>query len=263
MSEEEEKHPMAVTPKSIGCMAAMLIVGLLFLAMIGFPFFGEVLVRLVSGWFFFLIANAVSISWNVEMILCGVGALLIAVFGLHRLILWLRKSQRWTWAWTWSITALMLMLFAASIAMTGIIHQVGWMAREPLTHDRGRAILTTNVSNAKQMFYVMIDYDQEEGRLPDSMRQLMSSELISEGGYDILQFRPGGGAPREPWIYLGAGKSYNDIAGDEVRELLLLSPSPIKGRWIGLYFDGSVSTLSEKKIRTNHPEVLQRYPNLF
>ena len=101
----------------------------------GASVFLEIPYQLIAGWVIFLIANVTALEMNWEMAACGLGALLIATYGLHRFFLWIRIGQPWKWSWTISLTTIMLMLFAASIAMTGIIHQLGWMVLEHAFED--------------------------------------------------------------------------------------------------------------------------------
>ena len=150
----------------------------------------EFVFQLLVGWFLFLMKNTSSIKLNGEMILCGCGALALAVWGGHRLLVWVRNGSVWKWSWTLSLTAMMLMLFVSSVAMTGVIHQVAWMSSEPLTESNIRAIArrVQNTSNAKQVFYLLVEYDEEHKKLPDSL-ELLEKEGDTKG-VEIFQFRP-------------------------------------------------------------------------
>ncbi len=205
-----------------------------------------------------------TLETNWEMTACGVGALLIAVFGLHRFLLWIRKDKPWKWKWTISVTTLVMMLFAASIAMTGIIHQLGWMVREPLTQSGNRTLLTHNTSNAKQLFLLLAEYDHEHGALPKNLEILVSEDYIEAGFIELLMFHPERGRTPEPWIYLGAGEVlYEEHAEEGANEYpLLISPQPIRGKWVVLRRDGAVKQLRSSGVRREYPWLLERLPNL-
>jgi len=227
---------------------------------ISVPF--EFAFQLLIGWSLFLVKNTSSITLNGEMILCGCGALALAIWGGHRLLVWVRNGRMWKWSWTLSLTAMMLMLFASSVAMTGVIHQAAWMSSEPLTKSNRRWQITHNTSNAKQVFMLLVEYEQDFNKLPDSLEELKTEGYTSER--EILHCKPDHGQSAEEWIYLGADQRIFDDADElSVSRILLISPSPIRGKWIILRADGSVKQIREGGLRKNHPDVLKRLPNLL
>jgi len=264
ISNDQRKLPLPQRPVKVwGCMI-LLLVGVLFvLAFVaGMVYQLELIYHLVIGWLFFVVSNVRNLETNLEMIACGIGALGMATYGLHCLLNWLRGERAWKWSWTLSITSLMLMLFAASISMTGMIHQLGWMMREPLTESSRRSSLVSNTSHAKQWFYLLIEYEGEFGDLPPNLEALLELEGIDEKMVRGLRFTPGRGKPSVPWLYLGAGKS---ILNEEVGTSsgLLISPRPIRGKWIVLRTDGSVKQLTTEGLKDECPEVLVRLPRLL
>ena len=247
----------------LGLLLILLPIGVFISILSGATLWLDVLYRLACGWISFLLVNINSLTLNWEMLGCGIGALAFGTLGLHRLILWLRRGNPWKWAWTLSITALTLMLFAASIAMTGIIHQLGWMTREPLTQRNNRAHITLNISNAKQIFYLLIEYDDENGMMPQSLEEFKHKGYT--GNLHTLQFHPEGGQPPEPWIFLGGGESllFADEATQQGERIIMIAPMPIRDKWVVLQNDGSAKALLTENIRENHPYVLEKVPNLF
>jgi hypothetical protein len=218
--------------------------------------------QLLVGWFLFLMQNTSSIKLNGEMILCGCGALVLAIWGGHRLLVWVRNGRVWKWSWTLSLTAMMLMLFVSSVAMTGVIHQTAWMSSEPLTENNRRGRLIHNTSNAKQLFMLFVEYDQDYNQLPESLG------LLEKEGYtkdlELFQFRPNHGRSTEAWIYLGSGQRFDDdTEGVNPSRVLLISPSPIRDRWIILLSNGAVKQIRASGLRQKYPEVLRRLPNLL
>ena len=222
----------------------------------------EFVFQLLVGWFLFLMKNTSSIKLNGEMILCGCGALALAVWGGHRLLVWVRNGRIWKWSWTLSFTAMMLMLFVSSVAMTGVIHQAAWMSSEPLTKSNRRARMVHNTSNAKQLFMVLVEYDQDYNKLPESLEMLENEQYIT--GLGNFKFRPDHGRSAEEWIYLGSGhRLVDDTEGVNPSSALLISPSPNRDRWIILLSNGAVKQVNARLLRKNHPEILRRLPNLL
>ena len=270
VAEGEIPRPKKAKPKR-GCFVMSLGVGIfliLFSILSGVSFYLEVAWYLLVGWILFLIANIKTLELNLEMALCGVGALLIATYGLHHLLTWVRGEKPWRRSWTLSITVLMLMLFGSSIAMTGMIHQLGWMAREPFTQSNhgSRADRAVNISRLKELYLLLIEYDFDQEQLPQNFEELGRIEYIDPTYMKEkeFQFYPGRGFPSEPWIYLGAGKSLSSEEGrmgDD--QVLIISPRPIGERWVVLRADGAVILLRKQKLRANHPELFEKLPHLL
>ncbi len=264
ISNDERELPLSQRPVRLwGCMI-LLLVGVLFvLAFVaGMVYQLELIYHLVMGWLFFVVSNVKNLETNLEMIACGVGALGMATYGLHYLLNWLRGERAWKWPWTLTITSLMLMLFAASISMTGMIHQLGWMMREPLTQSTRRTSLVSNTNYAKQFFYLLIEYDDEFGDLPPNLEALLELEGVNEEVMKEFRFSSGRGKPSEPWLYFGAGESIL-VNEPGTSSGLLISPRPISGKWIMLRSNGSVKQLTTEELKNNCPEVLVRLPNLL
>ena len=116
---------------------------LFFLAAMGTVFLFSVPITLVLGWIPYLTRVVGEVHFNgVEIF---VAALLLAAFGfgLHRCLHWLYRSVKpeadseapgWQPRWTASLVGLGCLLFAASVAVVGTIHQLGWIftSSEPI-----------------------------------------------------------------------------------------------------------------------------------
>lgn len=240
----------------------------LFMVCVGFTVPLELAFQLLLGWWIFLSKNLASLDMNWEMTLCGLVALMVATWGSHRMLAWVRKGTGWKWSWTLSLTSLMLMLFASSVAMTGIIHQLAWMSKERLVQSN-RHRWVGNISNAKQMFLLLVEYEEQSGKLPESLNQLEEEGFISDLG--LLQYQASYSKYTEPWIYLGVGRRILADAGDsdEVGDsdappvhVLLISPSPNDGRWVILLSNGAAKQVRTDGLRKKYPEVLKQLPNL-
>lgn len=243
-----------------GCLVLGGVALLLLSGLTGTMVLWEIPVRLLTGWFFFIADNLTSLEVNREMAACGTGALVLATYGLHRSILWLRADKRWRWPWTISVTALMLSLFAASVAMTGIVHQLAWMAREPLTQSNKNYPITVNTNSAKQLFYLLVEYDGDDGGYPPSLDHLVAKGYVKAETMREFLFRPAHGGVREPWIYLGAGTGTD---GELDSLPLLVSPHPLRDRWIVLQRDGAVKQLPTEMFQEEYPGLLDRLPHLI
>lgn len=247
----------------LGCAITFLFLAAIVSVLIGTTIWLEVAYHVLAGWIQFLLENVGSLTFNWEMIACGIGALALGTYGLHCLCIWLRGKNPWKWQWTISISALTIVLFAASIAMTGIIHQLGWMTREPFISNSRRVHLTVNVSNAKQMFYLMVEYDEEYGALPESIYSLKKEGLI-KNLYE-LQFYPENSKTPEPWIIVPDSKSLfsEEETSTSLPRIIMIAPQPIQRKWVALRSDGAVTLIIASQIRREHPYLLEKLPNLL
>jgi len=268
MSEEipvkGKKEPKQMSP-SLGCLVVGVVVFVFFGLMAGSIVLFEVPYRLLVGWLHFLTNNLTAVEINWEMAACGLAALALATFGFHRGMIWIRNDKPWKWTWTLSLTALMLSLFAASVAMTGIIHQMAWMTREPLIQSSHRSIITQNVVSAKQIFLLMIEYDDDFGGYPASLQDLASEGYISAETMQQLMFQPGGRRAPEPWICLGDRVSITDenVEGDSNAMPVMISPQAYDGKWIVLNLDGSVQIFRFQQLKEKYPALVKKLPNMF
>ena len=244
---------------SLGCaMLISLSIFFIILVLLSWLFLAEALFHFLLGWLFFLKKNLTSLEWNFEMLACGIVALILATFGLHRLLIWLRKQSAWKASWTISISALMLTLFGASIAMTGIIHQFGWLIREPFLQSSGDGI--HNLMNLKTISSMLFLYEGEHGELPENLEALEEFEEKYLPLEDI-NFSPSPQSPTEPWVYFGAEMSF--ATGKEEATLpLIISPRPLKKRWAVATYENSVSWMTTKALVEEYPKLVELLPNL-
>jgi hypothetical protein len=109
---------------------------LFFLAAMGMIFVFTVPFTLVFGWIFYLTRVVGEAHFNGAEIFVAAILLSMFGFGLHRGLHWLYRSVRpeadpeapgWQPRWTASLVGLGCLLFAASVAVIGTIHQLGWI----------------------------------------------------------------------------------------------------------------------------------------
>ncbi len=91
---------------------------------------------LAFGWLAYLVRVIPEVSVNLGAVFFA--ALTLLVFGVaaHHCLRWLHRSwgantdkggRVWLPRWTVSFTALLVLLFAANIAVVGVVHQTGWI----------------------------------------------------------------------------------------------------------------------------------------
>ncbi len=91
---------------------------------------------LALGWLAYLVRVIPEVSVNPGSVLFAALTLLVFGVGAHHALRWLYRSwgvdadegaRAWLPRWTVSFTALLVLLFAANIAVVGIVHQTGWI----------------------------------------------------------------------------------------------------------------------------------------
>lgn len=112
----------------------------------GAIFFIEIPLMMAFGWIGFLINVSPHITVNIAMILGGIVAILILLMGAHSFFSWFYSNYRtpskdspsvrpWKLGWTIAGVSIFVLMFFTSIAMTGFIHQVGWLSRGPIIEN--------------------------------------------------------------------------------------------------------------------------------
>ncbi len=107
------------------------------------------------------------------------------------------------------------------------------MATPVILKQQKKAQLVQSTSNSKQLYYCLIEYDQDMGAFPDNLEQLQSENYVP----DLSLFAPAKGGE---WIYF-SGQS----ARDDSRNILLATPTPIDGKRVILRIDGSATRTPE------------------
>jgi len=193
-----------------------------FIAMIVMFIFGRWIFQafwaFVSGWATYPFKILPQVNYNVEMILCGIAALALAMYFAHRFLKWIAEHIEalptpWSFKYTSSLSFLLLSMFGTSIAMTGIIHQAAWLvSADKITNNRSRSITTVQISEARDLvsclFIYVTETDEDQRFFPISL-----TELTMEDWYDLgldALLCSYDGRLEEPWLYPGSGKSLSD-----------------------------------------------------
>lgn len=175
---------------------------------------------LLFGWVPYLSDVLPRATFNPEIAFEALIVLTLAVFGLHRLLLWWTRKwggsiARWRVAWTIKISASVLLLFATSIAATGIVHQIGWLLHSDLLiYDWSRVRMVKELSNLKQVNTGLRLFTEDHGgKFPADLEELIpdymdtrdffySSLAYTEPHERILYFPFDGKALPAEWIVL-------------------------------------------------------------
>jgi hypothetical protein len=210
MSEEED---MALEPARFSklkwILAILGIAALLFVfaAMTTLVFVFELPFRFFFGWILHLIAVVPGLSppWGQ---LVGISACLAVVVILtHRFIgWWLAANERET-AWrlpqTLAVISLLLLGSVAAIAISGIVHQLVWLADDEFIVNSGKDVKRTVIMNHTRMLMLaMEEFREAEGRPPDSLREL--EEKLGPRCPET-SISPGAGRAKEPFLLVRPG----------------------------------------------------------
>jgi hypothetical protein len=153
----------------------------------------------------------------------------------HAFCRWVaRQNNRESWRFTQSLrlNALVLLFFAASCALVGFVHQSIWLLTNPVVVDRSRNLdRSRNHSNMSKIYLLLMEYEQEHGVFPDSLQVLQEQGYADKGEVFYATM----GKMREPYWYLGKGRSSSDLG----QTVILVSPFFHHGRVTYLRVDGS------------------------
>lgn len=120
---------------ALGCGGLVFVLFMVVAAGLGSPWLVQVPFHLGAGWIRHSADSLpeATINWS------GVGLAVLCVAGSavigHRFCAWLWRGagheDPWRPKWTATGLTVLLLMFAAGTAFTGVVHQVGWLARSP------------------------------------------------------------------------------------------------------------------------------------
>lgn len=205
---------VATSPRKgrLGCTRWLLIgLGTLlgfFATLGGHPWLVEIPVRLAIGWLLHLVVNLPHLRWNPTTLALTLAAAALALVLLHRFVQGI-TSRTFQPSITLRAAGIFLAATAAAIAMTGIVHELAWLARSPLTHDRAGSDRSETISNGKQLFLALLELDQE-GIHPHTVNEVLAHY---PGMDDIVTYpathRHTG--HREPFVLFHPGASLSEL----------------------------------------------------
>jgi hypothetical protein len=170
------------TIHALGILLVCLFLILLFC--VGMQFVFEAPFTLAFGWPRYLWRVIPQLHPDPGSFAAGVVCLVGFTLGAHAFLRWLygvwgteegesldKKPRRWQWRRTMQLVGLFVLMFVSGIAVTGMIHQTGWLIQspEPLLHNSwdDRAVSVSG-NNLKQICLAAHSYQDADGDLPKS-----------------------------------------------------------------------------------------------
>ena len=140
------------------------------------------------------------------------GCLLIAAVIAHHIARrWLGEKfpvRTWRIRHTAGIFSLILLGSAATIAASGVVHQMFWLATGKVIKSNMRSDLTMARSNGMQLMMALLEYETENGRYPNSFEELeFELEAYTRSIRRLWWLDTRDGKVPEPWILLRPGSS--------------------------------------------------------
>lgn len=233
MEEEIQKAPHPRPTKTFYVVVSLVV--FLFCIASGAAFVIEVPLYLAFGWIFFLKNNLVRMNFGWEMILSSLIGWALCLWLTHAFCRWVagqKNSSPWRFVQTLRLNTLVFLFFAASCALVGCVHQSIWLFSNPVVTSSSRSFdLTREMSNMKQIYLLVMDYEADHGKFPDSLQV-----LLDEGYTESEEiFYACEGKTREPFLYLGKGLS----SAEKADRVMIVSPFTHDGRIAFMRIDGS------------------------
>lgn len=145
---------------------------------------------LVFGWIPFMGRVGPAVSPDGPTVWVALSALLLFAAGVH----WIGRSRRggagrWTVRSTAAVVSGVIVLFAAGIAMVGIVHQVGWLAaREQPLRGPGLARQSTQDTQLRYLHLGLANYSSTENQLPPGGTFAQSGEMLHSWETHLLPY---------------------------------------------------------------------------
>jgi len=198
-------------------VAKFVLYGILILVLLIFvaPFlliyqaFPVLIFHLLFGWVFH--AGNVLLPFLQEWRSAVMPMILLLVAGVffHGFMGWWVKAKRKEMVWrirhSGFVITLLLLCSGAAIAASGVVHQLFWLAQEPITYNRGRRTeLVQATINAKQLVLALEEYQVDHGKYPERLMDLMDDGIV----YNTRLFTvlPEGKRVAEPFVLLHPGR---------------------------------------------------------
>ncbi len=214
---------------------------------LGMGWWIEMPLRLFFGWIFHLFAMAPPLLPRWRELLFPLACLAAALAFAHHFLRWFFAARMRPLIWKAGHTAAALLLLllgsAAAIAVSGIVHQLAWLAQDEVIINRGRDPARTLVTNrARQIVLAMWEFADTHGRYPHDLSELEGGKPLPDG---FSRVRPGSRSAEEPFILLRPGGI--PVPDEEVP--VLLSPMlESKRRYVVGYSSGACTTMPERKV---------------
>lgn len=223
------------------------LVSLFLLLAIMEPYMFQVPYLLGFGWIHYLAQVIPMVRMNFGMLFTGIALFVLAAALSHVVLGWVwrqrKRDQAWSWKWTLWVSLWVPLLFGVSIAAGGIIHQAGWILREPRWVEWvGRGGMTKNMSNARQVITALrIWASENKGVYPKRLDQLFTDAALDNPR--ILYYVSANGETPELFVYL-TGLTDSDPAS---LPLVIGPHGESRDRWIVGRNDASVAVVKSEE----------------
>jgi hypothetical protein len=165
----------------------------------------QLIVHLLTGWFRHFVVNAPHLGWNPATVALGVFCALAATWLTHRFIKSLRGGP-WAPRQTVLAVGLFLAATAAAVGMTGIVHELAWLARTPILQNNRATDRTYAIINGKQLHLVLLEANLE-GRHPTTLEELVEFDFIDPESFaDLAAYQVPGSKIEERFVLLQPGR---------------------------------------------------------
>lgn len=204
----------------------------------------DLFIALIAGWAIHLYRVAPKITYNPAMIASGIFALAAATYLLHKTLNWLHQQGSLKTPWsprqTVALTTLILTLFGMSIAITGIIHQSAWIAKEDKIITSNRfSLRTQTINDSKNIHAAIFSFQYDNETTAPDLQSLITSGNIDDSKY--LTYKNPNTNNRELWIY----HPTNLFTANPELIILHTSTPAFGDRWIVLKASGSVTIMAQ------------------
>lgn len=191
--------------------------------------------QLAFGWLIFLRDNLQRMTFSADMFLSGLLGWGLSLWLIHAFCSWAANQRNvagWRFAQSLRLHALVFVYFAASCALVGCVHQSIWLAKHKviIVNQSRKMEQVRAFMNMRQLHLLLIEYEAEKGRFPDSLDALCEGKDVSIRPFFYDEHR----GKKEPFLYFGKGRSSSD-SGDLA---LFASPFLHSGKVIYMSIDG-------------------------
>lgn len=202
----------------------------------------EFLWALLVGWITHSVRMLRVVNWNIEAVLLSLSALIVAVVSLHFVITSLRKKGSWKWKQSVVVSTVVLLLCGMAIAFSGVIHQIAWLGREPITERRGMARATRVINNLKDIYVGLREYEFTHKKPAPSIFVMFEGVHSSYGQDEYNHLMRPIMREGDSLVYYGVSMF---VAPADV--MLAHTSSPVySGGWVCLMADGRAMTIYEE-----------------
>jgi hypothetical protein len=196
--------------------------------------------HLICGWFIHATKALPHLFGKWQEAVIPIGCLLMAAVIAHRSVRrWVdEKFPERTWRIRHTAGALSLLLLgsAAAIAVSGVVHQMFWLAGGKVIYDNRKSEYLVAMGNGRQLMMALQEFQTEKGRYPQSFEELETESGEYSGMIRRLSWLDSRDREvPEPWIILHPGSSEAALEDEPV----IVSPVISRGSFVMVGYGNS------------------------